>query len=194
MQYHETRSMRLPVRMRPSTVDIDKRIAPLVHELWRLGFATKYCCEGDDPVAMVHKVNQGRGRTPDLAYIMFGDWVEASLFASLAGPPAWDKKTHFQREREQNSRPWDWHVEAYSVRFPTRDIERATDALKRYAWRLGALLGSRTHDGEPLRSAPRIVCPTCGRVVMSRRKDARYCSRRCQLAARNRAGVTADRD
>ena len=35
--------------MRSTSAQIDEAIAPLIHELWRLGFKTLACCQGDDP-------------------------------------------------------------------------------------------------------------------------------------------------
>jgi hypothetical protein len=185
---HKATAKRVPVRMRRSIARIDDRMAPLIGHLWRLGFTTNFCCEGevgDDAM------NQ--------AYISFGSGVEACLFASLAGPLAWNDKTHRQRNREQASgtEHWSgaWHLEyGYAtVRFPARDIHRAAAQLDKLRWRVGDLLrvlsmerlGSPSTMSGPRQSAPR-TCPTCGGILLSRRKDARYCSRRCQLAARDR--------
>jgi hypothetical protein len=200
MNGHKTKNLKPPPSMR--TIAIDERIAPLISHLWRLGFQTQYSCQG----------NAGDAST-DLAYIMFRSHLEAALFAALAGPLSWDFKTQAQRERERPDRAdrwaWEWRIEGYTVRFPSRDILRATAAMAN-APRLASLVGAvssatappqtppPTSSGsgserilplrsaqDPSRSAPRI-CPACRRVVVARRKDARYCSRSCQLSARSR--------
>ena len=75
--------------MRAGTVPIDERIAPLIEQLWRLGFQTRFCCEGDDPAVRSQKpLLHGYGGTA-AAYILFSSYVEACLFASLAGPVSW---------------------------------------------------------------------------------------------------------
>jgi hypothetical protein len=186
---HQTAPKRLPRRLRQATAEIDVAITPLIEELWRLGFTTRYCCQGDDTAAA-----PGRAGWQHLAYITFGSLVEAHLFAALAGPFAWDRRTHRRRHSERPDRTdrwtWDWTVEANTVRFPARDIPRATAALSKYRWRLRDVLAPlaaagavpATAEGRP----PPKTCPACGGVVLSRRKDARYCSRRCQLAGRDR--------
>jgi hypothetical protein len=70
------------------------------------------------------------------------------------------------------------------VRFPSVDIERATAAMKNRP-SLQALIGALSETPVAHRSAPS-TCLHCGEVLISRRKDARYCSRKCQLAGRDR--------
>jgi ribosomal protein S27AE len=203
MNEHKTVPLTLPPAMRPTRAEIDERMAPLIRRLWQLGYVTTYCCQGDmDEDSAAHE-----------AYIVFRSRIEAALFVALAGPMAWDRKTHGLRDRERPSGrdrwTWDWRLERDTVRFPSRDIGRALAALRLSA-SLAALIGAVSDAPVPLlcalavcprcayeqipattappeahRRAPRI-CPTCGGVVMARRKDARYCSRRCQLAARHR--------
>ena len=135
------------------------------------------------------------------AYISFASALEALVFASLAGPPSWNR-----RDVERRSQAWDWQVWGREVRFPCRDIGHATAALQRHHWRLEGLLGAALGAGSPHRSGEQGLpertgavddgnlplpsapnrCPVCGGLRMSRRKGARYCSRRCQLAARDR--------
>jgi hypothetical protein len=192
--------------MRPKTADIDARMAPLIRLLWQRGFVTRYCCQGDTR----------EGDSQLQAYIKFRSALEAALFAALAGPLAWDSRAHRGREGELPGGSlrwtWDWHLEGDTVRFPSRDLPRATAAFLRGGRALTALIGavleapipflpalqdcprcgweqiqSPAAPAEPLPSAPGRQCPSCSGLVLERRKDARYCSRRCQLAARNRS-------
>jgi hypothetical protein len=201
---HRTTPLRLPPSMRTQTADIDERIAPLIQRLWRLGYVTHYCCQGD-----------ARQDHVDQAYITFRSVLEACLFVAQAGPLAWDHRTHRQREAElpgsSQRWTWDWRLEGDIVRFPARDIARATATLIRTGKPLVALIGAVSEApvpllpappqcercgwepmpcpsgaAEPRLSAPRPRCPTCGGLILARRRDARYCSRRCQLAARDR--------
>jgi len=207
MQQHQTIGLRLPRRLRTEQAQIDQQMAPLIRELWRLGFRAEFCCQGDPPVgAGMHSRAPEQGAEQP-AYISFATALEALLFASLAGPPSWDR-----REDQRRSQAGDWQVWGTEVRFPGGDIGRAIAALQRHHWRLEALLGAAliggtphrsgehgtqerlgaVDDGDlPLLSAPR-RCPVCGGLRMSRRKNARYCSRRCQLAARDRRRITVD--
>jgi ribosomal protein S27AE len=195
--------------MRPMTASIDKAMAPLITALWRLGYTTQYCCQGDAADSSGTPENDATRQ----AYIMLSTRAEAALFAALAGPLAWDKKAHRQRHAERpdgsDRWTWDWHIDGNTVRFPGRDLGRVTVAVQRMP-KLIALIGALSGTQEVLRPAlpecpecgfallgalpaatkayhpaPR-TCPTCGGVVLARRKDARYCSRRCQLAARQR--------
>ena len=194
---HASTPLTLPARMRPTTAAIDARLVPLVARLWRLGYVPTHCCQGDGD-------ESGRAA---LAYISFRSLVEAALFVAQAGPVAWDPKTHRQRHAENPQGTerwtWDWHVEGAVVRFPTRDIGRATAAINRRGARLEALVGAVSASPIPRLPAPPacpqcgmelmgafceltvahrpapLTCPTCGGVVLSRRKDARYCSRKC---------------
>src|SRR5262249_14499839 len=118
------------------------------------------------------------------------------------GPTSWGTKIHKQRDKEQPTTTerwrwewWCWWLQGDTVRFPRRDIPRVTAALAQHRWRLqdlGARLCADTsvQDTDPIRSTVRIG-PVCGAVVTSRRKDARYCSRKCQLAARDRRRTKA---
>jgi hypothetical protein len=157
-------------------VEIDVRMVGLILECWRLGLATRFCCQGDPHLE---------------AYITFGAPWQALLFAAAAGPMAWDTRTHRRRERENPpGEPWRWSwwrwtLEGATVRFPTRDIPRAEKQLRCYGALLPARIGADTAPTDPRLSAPR-TCPTCGGIVLARRRDARFCSRRCQLAARRR--------
>lgn len=207
---HSTAPQKLPRRLRHDHADIDQGIAPLIDHLWRLGFRTRYCCQGDADQDGYHVPG---GEYGTRAYITFGSMCEAALFVALAGPSSWDDRTHRQRHAEDPKGTerwtWDWRLEGDVVRFPARDITRATRQLAQARWRLdrfGALLATRhplpgapdRHDPDPMErvgapqqesdalpAAPQ-TCPTCGTVVLSRRSDARYCSRRCQLRARDR--------
>jgi hypothetical protein len=190
--------------MRATTADIDRALAPIIQMLWRRGYRTRYCCQGDP--AMDYE-------GADQAYILFGTALEAALFYAYCGPARWSKAQHAQRHRERPEGSerwtWDWRLEGDTVRFPHRDIARVAKAVQQIP-SLGALIGAVSATEIPLRSAPPTcphcesdllgahpaapdphrpaprLCPTCGGVVLSRRKDARYCSRRCQLAARDR--------
>jgi hypothetical protein len=180
--------------------DIDQDLVPLIQTLWRAGFTTCFCCQGE-------AARSGQGEP--LAYIKFSTKVEAALFAAMAGPFHWDRRTHQQRHQERPAGSergsWDWLLEGDRVRFPSRDIARVTVAAARLP-RLEALIqtpiplrpappacphcgleliGALVLQADAHQAAPR-RCPTCDGVVLSRRKDARYCSRRCQLAARDR--------
>lgn len=204
---HPTVTLRLPKHVQETTAEIDVSIRPLISRLWQLGFATKYCCQGD----LDHDPSSAK-----LAYIMFRSRLEAAIFASIAGPPSWSFKMHRKRhaERPEGSErwTWDWWLDDATVRFPKRDIPRALEALKSHGMRLEALIGAHLQEPIPLLCAPpacpscgvdllralpvpqvdrqpgQRICPACGRVVMARRKDARYCSRKCRL--RNRDGRT----
>jgi hypothetical protein len=158
-------------------VAIDVGIAPLIHQCWRLGLHTNNCCEGDNS----HD-----------AYISFRERWQAELFAAAAGPFAWNDRVQRRRDRESAGRPeawrwswWRWRLEGATVRFPHRDIGRAEDTL-RARGSLGVRVGAHIENQNSRLSAPPRLCPICGEVVLARRRDARYCSRRCQLAARHR--------
>jgi hypothetical protein len=209
MNHHCTTNKKLPRQCVQTTADIDQSIAHLIEHLWRLGFVTRYCCEGDGD-------DDGRddGNTMRSAYIAFGSWADAALFASWAGPLSWDRKTHRQRHAENphgtERWTWDWKIDGPVVRFPTRDIPRVIIQLSQARWRLdrvGALLARRSpppnapaelasdpvvrigaleSQSDAHQSAPKL-CPLCESPVLSRRRDARYCSRRCQLRARDRS-------
>src|SRR5262245_18625107 len=133
---HPAQPEKLPRRMRAATAEIDVRMAPLIRHLWRLGMVTTHCCEG----------NPESESLPDLAYIAFRSVLEAALFVALAGPTGWDNKTHAKRhaERPEGTQrwTWDWRLEDNVVRFPSRDIERATAVLARARWRLMGLIGA----------------------------------------------------
>jgi hypothetical protein len=203
---HPTRRQRLPKRLRPTTADIDTQMVPLIKRLWQLGYTTLYCCQGNPEAEDWSGTAQ--------AYIKFGSLIEATLFAALAGPLAWDDKTHRKRHDERPTGTerwrWDWRLEGDTVRFPARDVGRATASFQKRGHPLVALvralgasaeslrseqvecpecrmtrIGAFPKSADPHRPAPR-TCPTCQNVILSQRKDARYCSRRCQLAARDR--------
>ncbi|HUE74570.1 MAG TPA: hypothetical protein VMP01_27125 [Pirellulaceae bacterium] len=188
--------MHKSVRLTPPDpkVDIDAEIAGLVKQCWRLGLITTHCCQGDADYQ--GQTGPGGGRL-ELAYVSFGDAVSALIFAAAAGPMAWSYETHRKRDRERSELAkrwsWDWHIDfgAYgaAVRFPSRDIQRAEASLRRYGGPL-VRASERVQAGqEAHRSAP--TCPTCGGLVISRRRDAKYCSRRCQLRARERGNKPA---
>jgi hypothetical protein len=195
---HEQVPQKLPRRMRESTVGIDKALVPIITGLWRKGWRTRYCCQGDEVPA------GEQPRYEHLAYITFYTAAEAALFVAFAG--------YHRPQRSRRYMGWEpqgWMFDCDTVRFPVSDLERIREAVQQLP-RLEALIGAvsatliplRAAPPEcprcgweqirevaettiPLRAAPR-TCPTCGGVVMSRRKDARYCSRRCQQAARDR--------
>jgi hypothetical protein len=121
---------------------------------------------------------------------MFNSPLFATWFAAAAGPMAWDDKQHRQRDRETpgHREPWrwswwQWRLWGDTVYFPTRDIDRAEATLRRLGSTGLERIGAATGESEAHLSAPRL-CPVCGRGVVGRRADARYCSRRCQLASR----------
>jgi hypothetical protein len=201
--------MPIPRRMWQTDADIDVRLALLMKRLWCAGYATRYCCQGD--IAGEHESELGeRG-----AYITFATAAEAALFAALAGPFAWDQRSHRQRHQERPAGSerwtWDWLLEGDTVRFPSRDIDRVTAAARRLP-RLEELIGALCETPIPHRPAPPAcphcglelfgaeilqleahqgaprTCLRCGGVIVRRRKEALYCSRKCQLAARDRRG------
>jgi hypothetical protein len=193
---HSTQPEKLPRRLRQRTADIDQHIAPLIRELWRLGFATTHCCQGDmdvDETGAPYADGRSSGRA---AYISFTSWVQAALFASLAGPPSWHSTFHDNTSQRRHRdvpiapQPWryHWRLEGHRVRFPSRDIPRATAALRGYHWRLADLAGGLAQPpSDPgIPPPPTRARPMCGGMVLSCRKDARYCSRKCQLAGRDR--------
>ena len=149
---HRTVNVTLPVCVRARQAAIDEPLAPLIRDLWHLGFRTHYSCQGDDPVDCPDEVLRALkprmrrwaldGRRGQTAYISFGSFAEACLFTSLAGPVSWDYKTHFRRNNERPGKSWDWRLEGTVVRFPKRDIVRATASLKQYHWRLQDLVGA----------------------------------------------------
>lgn len=185
---HRPMAVRLPPELRTKSAQIDEKIAGLVELCWRLGLRTQYCCEGDPtpPEAFAPKSGKyGRG----LAYITFSSSLEAMVFTATAGPVAWDWKVYQQHQRIP---AWaqqyvHWVRQGNTVRFPHEDIVFAEAALKKYNWHLKDLIGAVFLDQKPLPTAPLRICPTCGGLVPpSLRKDARYCSRNCQLRGRNR--------
>jgi hypothetical protein len=234
MNGHKTSDARLPVRMRPTTAKIDDRMMPLIEHLWRLGFTTLFCCQGDDDTGYVVTATSPRqprealdttmrneyDRRAELrrqraerrlraqekisppgavsqAYITFRSSVETWVFAAVAGPLSWGYKTY---RESRDGRPssverwgWDWHIDTGhdAVRFPSRDMPRATAQLASLRWRLADVLARIGADTTVTSTAPiraMRVCPACGGPVLSRRKDAKFCSRRCQLVARDRSG------
>jgi hypothetical protein len=183
---HDAVEMTLPVA-------IDARIAGLIRHCWRLGLETTYCCQGDDRQPEGAHPLSGR-YTAALAYISFRARWQAILFIGAAGPHAWSRK--YRRYDE----PYRWTLDIGAVvRFPAADIRGAEDAMSR----VGALLpervgapdgaddahrarvGAGTGSPDALPCAPR-TCPVCRVPVAGRRRDARYCGRRCQLLARDR--------
>jgi hypothetical protein len=169
------------VKLRPPNpdprVEIDAGIAGLIRECWRLGLQTRYCCQGD---------------ADREAYIMFTAAWQAILFAGAAGPVAWAERTYRHRDKETPPREpwrwswWRWSLQGDTVRFPARDIPRAEKQLRCYGALIPARIGAAIKPSDSLQSAPRL-CPTCNGIVLARQRDAQYCSRRCQLAARRRA-------
>jgi hypothetical protein len=190
--------------MHTKTADIDSALVPIIQMLWRRGYQTCFCCQGYSETDF-----EGAHQ----AYIKFGTHIEAALFYAYCGPARWTNAQHAQRHRERPGGSerwrWDWRLESVTVRFPNRDIGRVAKAVEHIpslralirpvsntAMPLPSpiptcpgcgldLLGARLAAADAHQPAPP-RCPTCGGVVMARRKDARYCSRRCQLAARDR--------
>jgi hypothetical protein len=190
--------------MHETTAEIDRALAPIIQMLWRRGYQTRFCCQGD-PATDFEGANQ--------AYIKFGTHIEAALFYAYCGPARWTNAQHAQRHRERPDGSerwtWDWRLVGEIVRFPNRDIVRVAKAVQQIPSLqvlIGAvsvteialrsappscprcgmdLLGAYIAAPDPHRPAPQLR-PRCGGIVISRRKDARYCSRRCQLASRDR--------
>jgi hypothetical protein len=202
MVAHKEVPLEMPRAMHVTTAGIDEALVPLITHLWQLGFVTRFCCQGDpgnDPARR--------------AYIRFRSRLEAGMFTALAGPMAWDARVHRARALKNPAGidrwTWDWQLAGDTVRFPARDVPRAMEALARNGVPLAALIAAVSREPAPAvpapspqtseerigalneppeahRSAPR-TCPTCGAVIMGKRKDARFCNRRCQLKARDRS-------
>lgn len=182
-EHHETQPETHP----GFQVHVDKGIAELLRLCWRRGFATRWSCEGHDG-----EERKGWGR----AYVEFQSTLEAALFAAVAGPMSWTREEHEARrlERPQNNERWtyDWHIGGIHhaasnvVSFPKRDIARAMAALRRAGrWTITEMLEAASQAREQ-KAAPR-RCRTCRSAIAPWvRKDARYCTRRCQLRGRRR--------
>lgn len=188
-----------------TTAQIDRKIRPLIETLWKLGYRTTYCCEGREP-----NPHGGKGQIAgQQAYISFPSSIEATLFVALAGPASWtEQQRHDERKAsERISKAWardspdaeksaEWyrvHVHSYwaiegsvIVRFPASDIGRAVAALRRTRYHVVDLIGTHKIEQDANRLAPK-RCHVCNSLVISRRKDAIYCSIRCRLRARDRS-------
>jgi hypothetical protein len=173
--FHPTQTMHPPLG-----VQIDKKMVQLVKACWKWGLRTAYSCQGNG--------EQGADR----AYISFESVLEAVVFLAFAGPMSWSFTEHCTRHAEHppgtERWTWDWTLEHNVVRFPSRDIPRATRALRACRWTLAGLIGASSVSAPSSKGAqvPR-TCRGCGGVMPSGlRRDAIYCSRRCQLRARQR--------
>jgi hypothetical protein len=145
-----------------------------------MGLRTAYSCQEDG--------ENGKKQ----AYIMFYSHLEAAVFLAYAGPMSWSFSEHMARHAEHppgtDRWTWDWTLEHQSVRFPPRDIPRATRALRAHRWTLAGLIrASSVSLPSPEGAQVPRTCRGCGGVMPSSlRRDAIYCSRRCQLRARQR--------
>jgi len=178
-------------------VEIDAGIAGLVQQCWRVGLDTRFSCQGDDrPIIDDDYINASRRWEPGhavagQAYIAFGSLLDAALFIGAAGPTAWTPRDHRQRHAERppgtERWTWDWTLDALAldtVRFPARDIPRAERALARVRWTVTALIAGRG-QADSQRVVQYRACRSCGTLISPRlRRDAIYCSRHCQLRAR----------
>jgi hypothetical protein len=208
---HTETQVKLPERVRPTHAGIDERLVPLITRLWQLGYVTLYCCQGGDTVPAYIAFRTCVEAALFLALAGPAAWTPKERRRRRAEPGV----------AGGASGECDWEMEAgngiHVVRFPARDIPLATTHLVREGVRLEALIGALSETPLPRLSAPPEcprcrteligalipspdahhsaprTCPTCGGVVPSRRRDARYCSRRCQLAARDRRGGCARR-
>jgi len=182
---HATTRLRLRYR-----IDIDQGIADLIRVCWRRGLRTRHCCQGDARDRGDGYVLHGQPGYTDLAYIQFESALEAAVFVARAGPFAWLRKDHVLRHAEYAPSPrsnLDWSLEGDIVRFPNRDIDRASRALQRYSWTLAGFIAAADVSASAERNRPERLCQTCGESVPPwRRRDAIYCGRKCQLKARVR--------
>ena len=116
----------------PHGVQIDQEMAPLIKVCWKMGLRTAYSCQEDG--------ENGKKQ----AYIMFYSHLEAAVFLAYAGPMSWSFSEHMARHAEHppgtDRWTWDWTLEHQSVRFPPRDIPRATRALRAHRWTLAGLV------------------------------------------------------
>ncbi len=131
---HETTNLTPPPNMRQRA--IDKAIAPLIKRLWRLGLSLTTAVRGN------YRGSSDRGQegVAPHAYIGFRSWLEACLFAAIAGPLRWSNRIHRERNAERpelaDRWAWDWRLEGNIVRFPSRNITRATGSPRSFSFPL----------------------------------------------------------
>lgn len=91
-----------PVELVPYVIEIDVLMVPLLKECWRLGWHTRYCCQGNHAI--------------ELAYIAFrGPHAAAFRDAVVV---VYSKWTFLLEETDV-------------IRFPQSGIKKATIALKK---------------------------------------------------------------
>lgn len=186
-------------------VEIDTQLAPLVKHCWRLGLATRYCCQGSPERETVGSAGLG--------YISFDSVLAATVFCGLVAVLRGDEVhlttkydspclicTKLVPTGEQviwRPKKGVMHVgccqpvlqhEGAIVRFRNCDIQGMTQRLTAWRTSLEALIGAADVPSEPLRSAPRrCALASCHLPLpVTLRKDARYCCRKHQLADRHR--------
>lgn len=172
----------------PVPARIDKKMRPLMEACWDAGLRTVFCCEGDE------------GAKDRLAYIVFGSMLECAFFVAFAGPTQWNMAPKWTRASRDDA-AFGWRIEGETVRFPTEDIPLATGTLRERKWTVDAVVrmysqsfllqeyGEHVGDSEmPAPMVRRCANPDCRRIISpSRRRDAIYCCRRCQLKVRDRS-------
>jgi hypothetical protein len=189
MSRHRTVTVPLPRAMRRPTADIDELLGPIIRECWRLGLQTAYSCQG----TFLTDAAPSKGLTAQLAYISFESRLHAMLFVGLSGPSTWTYREYAARRTEiPRAVAWSggvehWALEGGVVRFPTCDIPRIHRHLKTCSWTVADLLGAALARVDPSQAAPHRICAGCGGPIpRGKRRDAKYCERPCQLAARDR--------
>jgi ferredoxin len=182
MANHRTRTMYL-------AYEVDVGIYELVKLCQAKGLSTTACCEGDGGP-------EDEWDETKKAYVSFGSHLGGVIFFALAGPMAWDRKSHKNRHAEHPAGSyrwtWDWQVIHFKlgtkVALPRRDRGRALRALRATGLTIHDLIATRNQaETAEAGSDPR-TCMKCGGVIsMHVRAHADYCSRRCQLDARRRS-------
>jgi hypothetical protein len=132
-----------------SSIEVDAKLLVLVQQCWRLGLATRACCQGD-PEPAPDAPRPARDGTPDhpaarQAYIAFSTSLHAMAFAASAGPTAWGSAKLGSRRTDAvdlGSGYDHWILRDRRVGFPHRDIGRAVAALKRCTWTIRELVAN----------------------------------------------------
>jgi hypothetical protein len=128
-QHHPTTPMTTPDGR---TVEIDVEIAPLVEQLWRLGYTTKLACQ-DAGEAIMHDGtrvapsdrDRQSTRHAGRAWIVVGVNDGSALLEAVRSLPSAGSWRAFPVTKDNAPEAW------VSITFPRRDIIAAAELLRR---------------------------------------------------------------